>query len=231
MLLKNIVNTLALIASQLLTYFICLQNTNLRVEFIQANETIKSQDLIEYINEGKLKIMTSFSIEKSAIMVLGLTGVGKTTLINYLNGIPLKCTRINGVWRLDLANRTNSSASKCDFLKIGHANSETLYPTACSPNNGQGQTVTYIDTPGFQDNRGFEIEIGNSFFRAEILRHVEELKFLLIINYADVIDRRVQFYDTVKRLSDFLGEMIYLGIHLKTLPKKTFYQKTVSKKR
>ena len=97
MLLKMIVNTLALIASQLLTFVNCLQNTNLRVELIQANGTIKSQDLIEYINEGKLK-MSSFSIEKRAIMFLGVTGVGRTTLINYLNGIPLKCTLINGVW-------------------------------------------------------------------------------------------------------------------------------------
>jgi len=212
MLLKNLVNTLAIIASQLLTFLNCLQNTSLSVELMQANGTIISQELIEYINEGKHKIVSSFSIEKRAIMVLGLTGVGKTTLINYLNGIPLKCTRINGVWRLDLATNTtttNSSALKCDFLKIGHTNSETLYPMACSPKNGAQQRVTYIDTPGFQDNRGFEVEIGNSFFREEILKNVEELKFLLLISYADVIDRRVQFYDTVKRLSDFLGEEIY----------------------
>jgi hypothetical protein len=89
----------------------------------------------------------------------------------------------------------------CGF-KIGHKNSETLYPSACTPNDKQ---VTYIDTPGFQDNRGFEIEIGNSFFRHEIIRQVDELKFLVLLNHADVIDRRVQFFDTVKRFSDFLG--------------------------
>ena len=207
--LKIFVNIITITIS-LLTCFSCLQDTGLKVELVHANGTIKSVDLIEYIQEGKLKIMSSLSNEKRAIMVLGLTGVGKSTLINYINGIPLKCTRINGVWRLDFANITNATITnfKCDFLKIGHSKSETLYPATCTPSNNGQQGVTYIDTPGYQDNRGFEIEIGNSFFREEILRHVEELKFLIMISYDDLVDRRVQFYDTVKRFSDFLGKKI-----------------------
>jgi septin family protein len=172
-----------------------LEETSLSVELKQADGSIKTQDLIEFINEGKLK-MSTLGCQKKAIMVLGLTGVGKSTLVNYLNDIPLKCTRINSNWRIDLANPNVTLDTTCGF-KIGHKNSETLYPSACTPNDKQ---VTYIDTPGFQDNRGFEIEIGNSFFRHEIIRQVDELKFLVLLNHADVIDRRVQFFDTVKNL-------------------------------
>ena len=181
-----------------------LDDTSLKVELKQANGSIVYQDLIEFINEGKLK-MSTLGCQKKAIMVLGLTGVGKSTLVNYLNDIPLKCTRINSVWRLDLANANVTLQAACGF-KIGHKNSETLYPSACTPD---GKQVTYIDNPGFQDNRGFEIEIGNSFFREEIIRQVEHLKFLVLLNHADVIDRRVQFFDTVKRFSDFLGNSFY----------------------
>ncbi len=181
-----------------------LDDTTLKVELKQANGSIVFQDLIEFINEGKLK-MSTLGCQKKAIMVLGLTGVGKSTLVNYLNDIPLKCTRINSVWRLDLANANVTLQATCGF-KIGHKNSETLYPSACTP---EGKQVTYIDNPGFQDNRGFEIEIGNSFFREEIIRQVEHLKFLVLLNHADVIDRRVQFFDTVKRFSDFLGNSFY----------------------
>ena len=180
---------------------ITLEDTSLKVELKLGNGLVLHQDLIEFINEGKLK-MSTLGCQKRAIMVLGLTGVGKSTLVNYLNDIPLKCTRINSVWRLDLANPNVTLKATCGF-KIGHKNSETLYPSACTP---EGKEVTYIDNPGFQDNRGFEIEIGNSFFREEIIRQVDYLKFLILLNHADVIDRRVQFFDTVKRFSDFLGK-------------------------
>jgi hypothetical protein len=179
---------------------ITLEDKSLKVELKQEDGSIKTQDLIEFINEGKLK-MSNLNCQKRAIMILGLTGVGKSTLVNYLNDIPLRCIRINHIWRLDLANPNTSL--KCGF-KIGHGNSETLYPSACTP---PGKQISYVDNPGFQDNRGFEVEIGNSFFREEIIRHVEHLKFVILLNYADVIDRRVQFFDTVKRFSDFLGNI------------------------
>ena len=52
------------------------------------NGTIVQQDLIEYIEEGKIKISTSCEskCENKAVMVLGLSGTGKSTLVNYLNG-------------------------------------------------------------------------------------------------------------------------------------------------
>ena len=173
-------------------------NRNLRVEIKNENGSIIHQDLIEFINDGKSK-MSNLESRKQAIMVLGLTGVGKSTLVNYLNDIPLKCIKINGVWRIDLEN-PNKTLS-CGF-KIGHTDSETIYPSACTPT---GKLVSYIDNPGFQDNRGFEIEIANSFFREKIIENVDDLKFLILLNHGDVIDRRVQFFENVKRFSDFLG--------------------------
>ena len=163
-------------------------NDDLFFEFKQPDGTYITQSLIEFISDGKKK-MTNEGCQKKAIMVLGYTGVGKSTLVNYLNDVPLKCERKNdGQWRIDLANPNVTLTCK---FKIGHKDSETLYPSACTP---EGKQVTYIDNPGFQDNRGFEIEVGNSFFREEILKQVDELKFLILLNHADVMDRQVFFF-------------------------------------
>jgi energy-coupling factor transporter ATP-binding protein EcfA2 len=175
-----------------------LIDKNLTVEINNENGSIIYKDLIEFINDGKLK-MSNPGSKKQAIMVLGLTGVGKSTLVNYLNDIPLKCAKVNGVWRIDLENP--NITLECGF-KIGHKNSETIYPSACTP---PGKLVSFIDNPGFQDNRGFEIEIANSFFREQIIENVEDLKFLILLNHGDVLDRRVQFFENIKRFSDFLG--------------------------
>ncbi len=171
---------------------------NLTVEITNENGSIVYKDLLEFIKDGKFK-MSNLGSKKQAIMVLGLTGVGKSTLVNYLNDIPLKCAKINGVWRIDLENP--NITLECGF-KIGHKNSETIYPSACTP---PGKLVSFIDNPGFQDNRGFEIEIANSFFREQIIENVEDLKFLILLNHGDVLDRRVQFFENIKRFSDFLG--------------------------
>ncbi len=46
-------------------------------------------------------------IAKKAIMVLGLTGTGKTTLINYLNDVPLVGMKKDSSWRVTLKNESH----------------------------------------------------------------------------------------------------------------------------
>jgi len=116
---------------------------DLTIEIKQPDGSTLTQGLIEFINDGKKK-MSNTGCQKKAIMVLGLTGVGKSTLVNYLNDVPLKCEKKNGAWRIDLENP--NVVLTCKF-RIGHKDSETLYPSACTP---VGKQVTYIDTPGFQ---------------------------------------------------------------------------------
>ena len=60
---------------------------DLSVEIKQPDGSTITQSLIEFINEGKQK-MSNTGCQKKAIMVLGLTGVGKSTLVNYLNDVP-----------------------------------------------------------------------------------------------------------------------------------------------
>ena len=187
-----IINLLSILTKQ--------SETPLKVEILGHDGSTFTQDLLEYINAGHGIISRSPS-QRKAIMVMGLTGVGKSTLVNYLSDIPLKCLKINGVWRIDLVNQNRTIS--CGF-KIGHISSETAYSSACTQ---PGSDHSFIDNPGFQDNRGFEIEIANSFFREIILNNVAELKFILVFNHADVIDRRVQFFDTIKRFSDFISKL------------------------
>ena len=48
-----------------------------------SNKNVQ-KNLIEFIEDGK-KYLTNLKVEKKAIMVLGLSGTGKSTLVNYLN--------------------------------------------------------------------------------------------------------------------------------------------------
>jgi septin family protein len=106
------------------------QTKELLVEIQKSDGSFAYQDIIEYIEEGRKKISSNCNsqIQEKAIMVLGLTGTGKTTLVNYLNGVQLQCLRdrVSRKWILEIAS--NSSSLPCGF-KIGHGTvSETIFP-------------------------------------------------------------------------------------------------------
>lgn len=173
------------------------------------------KDVIEFIEEGRVKMSKNYensTIHKNAIMVMGFSGTGKSTLINYLNGIPLVGKEIKGEWVIDLESQ---NVSLPGGFKIGHSKkSETMYAAVYSPVN---KDFTYIDNPGFHDTRGIGFAIANGFFRKLITDEVINIKFLLLITHFDLQNRGQQFRDSIKAFSDFLG--IFDGENTRQLSK------------
>src|SRR5688572_19718517 len=124
------------------------------------------KDLIQFITEGKKKMLaleeqsSNLKRQDNIVLIVGTTGVGKSTLVNYLNGIKLECILTNRQWKVDLKDQEQGLLGG---FKIGHstADSETIYPGIYSPSR---EDFSYIDCPGFGDSRGLKIEIGNLFF-------------------------------------------------------------------
>ncbi len=129
--------------------------------FNKTKKKYEKYDLFEYINKGKIKMLENSricSIAKKAIMVLGLTGTGKTTLINYLNDVPLVGMKKDSSWRVTLKNESHTLP--CGF-EIGHnTHSQTHLPSAYTP---PGSDFTYLDNPGFKDTKGDTYGIANAF--------------------------------------------------------------------
>ena len=138
-------------------------------------------------------------IRSKSIIVLGFTGTGKSTLVNYLNDIPLMCMRQKGRW---IIAPKYENLTLPNGFQIGHSyHTETLYPAIYSPND---TNFTYIEFSGFQD-ASFEIELANTYFVAQTMRAVERIKFLLLIKFDDLIDRGQIFIESIKRFSDLIG--------------------------
>jgi hypothetical protein len=168
----------------------------------KATKIIEYHDLFEYIERGKITMMENSRkccISKKGIMVLGLTGTGKTTLINYLNGVPLVGMRKGLSWRVNLKNESHTLP--CGF-EIGHnVHSQTHLPSAYTP---PGSDFSYLDNPGFKDTGGLEYGIANSFFRNEITENIDEFKFLLLVTPNGLDERGQQFRDSMDGFSEFL---------------------------
>ncbi|WP_341761084.1 hypothetical protein [Candidatus Tisiphia endosymbiont of Thecophora atra] len=164
--------------------------------------------LIDFVEHGK-KVMDEFAktdhhlIKKdSEVLIVGTSGVGKSTLINYLNGSELVGEYIDGKLKIKLIS--NSLPGR---FNIGHSTniSETLYPEVYSPD---GANYSFVDCPGFGDSRGAAIDIANLFFRKYVTEGVSNIKILLVCSYSDLTDptgRGVNFLKSYKALGNFYG--------------------------
>lgn len=171
------------------------------------NGTSSKYDLLKFINNGIVEMKSYYNLSTSqvrdkAVLILGVTGCGKSTLVNYLNDVPLafKYLKDDAKFVIDPVEKNESLPGG---FEIGHKSaSKTLYPAVYSPPNG---SYSFVDNPGFHDNRGVEFSIANGFFRKEITKNARELKFLILITQADINERGNSFRNTVNAISMFLG--------------------------
>ena len=146
------------------------------------------------LNLFKLKEMIHNGISKipkdpnanEAIIVIGDTGVGKSTILAFLSGADLY-VRYDGLKpTLDCPNNP--------LIKIGHEKySETSIPAKVLIDD-----LAFYDCPGFRDNKGEEYEISNSFFVQRLLDIYPKVKIVLLIDGSHISEARA---DKLPRLT------------------------------
>ena len=146
------------------------------------------------INLSKLKNMIHEGISRipkdpnanEAVIVIGDTGVGKSTILAFLYGCQLY-VRYDGLKpTLDCPNNP--------IVKIGHEKfSETSIPSKLVIDN-----LAFYDCPGFRDNKGEEYEISNSFFVQRLLDIYPKVKIVLMIDESHISQARA---DKLPRLT------------------------------
>lgn len=131
----------------------------------------------QYLNHFQLLInqkrgQISYSNVKDGVILLGYTGSGKTTLINYLNGI---YGRIDKSGLIDFNNIENAlpvskadSYSSCTFL----------------PQIKLGDNKLFLDCPGTKDNRGFFVNLCNGLTVKNMVNSLKTIKLCLVVEFA-----------------------------------------------
>lgn len=155
------------------------------------------------IVEGSDAIVNNHS---EVILVIGKTGAGKSTLVNYLTNIDKMratlykdptVTYDEGTLVLDIDDKEKQNFGS---PRIGHRkDAETSVP-----NKWQSQdNVVYWDCPGFGDTAGPVQDIPNAFFIKKIFDTSTKIKLLVVIEFKDIKGKA----DSVKLLTDSLGNL------------------------
>jgi hypothetical protein len=147
---------------------------------------------------------------KEAIFIIGNTGAGKSTFVNYLYGCKMESKKVRDLIGVNPADfilntivRVSPDSEKKEMMKIGHSNkSQTFMPEIAVDDQG----FTYCDCPGFLDNRGAEINIANAVNIRNTLDSAESIKVIILINYKSIeADRGRGFREMLRIASDLFG--------------------------
>lgn len=111
---------------------------------------------------------------KDIVLVIGNTGAGKSTTINYLLGCPMVAKKQGARGVIAVQDSAQERAI------IGHAiaNSETLYPSLFKI---RGDDYYLCDCPGFVDTRGPEYEITAAISTKVTINAARYVKSIVIV--------------------------------------------------
>lgn len=133
--------------------------------------------LISQISEGNDRISGN---EKQAILLLGNTGAGKSTLAHMLAG-----RKLQAMYDDETGKFVVDAVEALADIKIGHGKvSETTIPNKCVV----GNTVIW-DCPGFNDTDIVQ-EIANAFFIKKLYTQHPKMKFVLVVTESDISSNR-----------------------------------------
>jgi uncharacterized protein YegL/GTP-binding protein EngB required for normal cell division len=131
---------------------------------------------------------------RDVVLVVGKTGTGKSTLIQGLAGKKLVATMHETCFAGQTVTKEVFEVQNGDALPgfdIGHAKfSKTKFIRTYAREEDCSDAVLYLDTPGFEDTDGHEVDIATSVMLSHVARRCNSLRFVILINYASLIEDR-----------------------------------------
>jgi len=140
-----------------------------------------------------------------ALVVIGNTGAGKSTFINYTHGCRMKKMKVEGVVGKVITTDT-SLRRKSEVAEIGHGNVSSTYAPGISKLMHDGKALAIVDTPGFEDSRGAEINVSNMLNTLDAISKMTAAVVVVLVDYNSLTERRGDgFKSLLTTLKKFCG--------------------------
>lgn len=181
---------------------ICILLSFLKSGKCDLNETdlqLLKESFSEAIQYSKNEVK-----EEDTAIVMGVARAGKSTLINYLIGVPMIAWRGHKYDKI----RIQPFNESFEGPGIGH----TMLSTTSKPSRWVSSRLSNLalwDTPGFNDNRGDVADITNAFYLFQLLNHVKSLKIIIVASFPDLLTDNIGgFTKLLEYICKLLGNEI-----------------------
>lgn len=143
--------------------------------------------------------------QSDVVLVLGITGSGKSTLTLLLTGAELEAKEIDGAEGSFLIVDKNNKISGTSTTT-----SKTIVPDLMIEEmNG----TAFYDCPGFGDSRGAKIDIAATFAIRKLLNFAESFKFIFTASYNSMqvaIGDRLDFMELTRYATNIVMQLHWL---------------------
>ena len=131
----------------------------------------------ECIGRGEAQAQTAAG--KDLLVIIGNTGAGKSTCVNYVDGCTLQRVSLSDGGRGPKVVRVAPDSPRPELMRIGHTDKSQTFVPDVRP----GHEFVYCDCPGFLDTRGAEINIANAVNIKATVSRAKSTKVLVLLNY------------------------------------------------
>jgi len=153
---------------------------------------------------------------KTAVVVVGNTGAGKSTFVNYI----LKCILEKVCLRSDGEEKevymVSEKSPVKEVMSIGH--SKTSHSFVPELAEAHDMDSILVDCPGFLDNRGAEISIANAANIKAVMAQANGVTLVAVLNYYSLkADRGRGVRELLDTLLSLFGSVELAIIHAKSI--------------
>ncbi|KAG7352611.1 von Willebrand factor type A domain containing protein [Nitzschia inconspicua] len=130
-------------------------------------------------------------VGQDVIAVVGKTGTGKSTLIQGIAGKTFRETCHETLKYSESAKkRVFEPADPLVGFEIGHSNSSMTKSLNCFVRQRKTGSIVYVDTPGFEDTEGPEVDVVTSVMLNQVALKSRSLRLIVMVNYHSLLDDR-----------------------------------------
>ena len=139
------------------------------------------------------------------ILLIGVTGSGKTTSLLHFAGVSFKEIEVNGFLHLQPTRYTSDVLRSC---KTGYgADSVTSTLQGFPVKLRNGETVFVCDGPGLNDTRSMEMDIANRIGLMQAIRRAKSVKPVVVIAVDSFGSRFMELLSTLDQISQMTGSL------------------------
>ncbi|KAL4505304.1 hypothetical protein ABPG72_016371 [Tetrahymena utriculariae] len=158
--------------------------------------------------------------DTNLLIVVGITGTGKTTFSAYISGLNLK------VISEDFGDEQEPKLSYCDNINqvtsaigMSDTDSETQQPNFFWLDK---QTMI-VDCPGLLDSRGVEVDLANSYCLSKAIQNSKNIKFLITLDGQSFQQQTLEKGKTLKATLEAIFFLAFKNTQNRLFKQKQFY--------
>lgn len=179
----------------------CMPVVSSKAAFNEGREIIK--EAWHLVEEAKNNVIFDPK-HRDAVLVVGNTGTGKSTLVQFIAG------DMSMMSVVEYPERSGNLIIQDEDGKISkpgeESTSKTLYPELVVSTK---KDIAFYDCPGFKDSRGTAVDLAGAYMTKMVFENLENIKVHITVEWETAIGqngRGSPFIEAIERVGEFIRD-------------------------